>query len=55
MEVHEALTALFTPSMPLGQLFTAVATVLIAGAFNMRAARNMAKAVGRCLEQRTER
>jgi hypothetical protein len=54
MEVQEALTVLFNPStLPMGQLFTAVLTAVLAGAFNMLAARNMANTVRRSLAERT--
>jgi hypothetical protein len=50
MTVQEALVTILTPSRPIGQLVTLMITALVAGAFNMRAARNMARVVRRSLE-----
>jgi hypothetical protein len=50
MTVQEALVTILTPSRPVAQLFTMMITAVVAGAFHMRAARNMARVVRRSLE-----
>jgi hypothetical protein len=47
VQLQEALVIFFTPPVPIGQLLTTLVTALVAGAFNMRAARNMAEIVRR--------
>jgi hypothetical protein len=53
MQVQEALIMVFTPPLPLGQVVFTLSFALIAGAFNLRAAHNMAEAVRRSLESTT--
>jgi hypothetical protein len=44
MQPHEAVTIL-TPAVPLSQLLLSVVTMIVAGAYNLRAAHNMARIV----------
>ena len=50
MQVQQALIMVLTPPLPLGQVVFTLSFALIAGAFNLRAAHNMAEAVRRSLE-----
>jgi hypothetical protein len=50
MHVQQALVTILTPTVPLGELLTTVIAAVVAGAFNMRAANNMAQVVRRSLE-----
>ena len=50
MQVQQALMMVLTPPLSLGQVAFTLSFALIAGAFNLRAAHNMAEAVRRSLE-----
>jgi type IV secretory pathway VirB2 component (pilin) len=44
MQIHEALITILTPAGPLGQILP-ILTIIVAGAYNLRAAHNLARAV----------
>lgn len=52
MHVQEALLMVVNSPVPIGQVLTSVITAVLAGAFNLRAAHNMAAAVRRSLATR---